>query len=59
MAELNLEALEIEVSTIYRQKTRMDLPKPENVLEKGDVVVLLGRPDSLGLAEDRLIRKAD
>jgi monovalent cation:H+ antiporter-2, CPA2 family len=59
LAELDLEALEVEVNTIYRQKTRMVAPKLTSVLEKGDVIVLLGRPDALGLAEDRLIRKAD
>lgn len=59
LAELNLDALEVEINTIYRQKTRMVTPKPECELELGDVVVLLGRPDALGLAEDRLIRAAD
>lgn len=59
LAELNLEELEVEINTIYRQKTRMVSPKPESVLETGDVVVLLGRPDALGLAEDRLIRNVD
>jgi monovalent cation:H+ antiporter-2, CPA2 family len=59
LAELDLEALKVEVNTIYRQKTRMVAPKPTSVLEKGDVIVLLGRPDALGLAEDRLIRFAD
>ncbi|MEO5861225.1 MAG: monovalent cation:proton antiporter-2 (CPA2) family protein [Burkholderiales bacterium] len=57
--DLNLEELEVEINTIYRQRTRIVSPKPESVLETGDVVVLLGRPDALGLAEDRLIRFAD
>lgn len=59
LADLNFEALGVEINTIYRQKTRMITPRPECVLEIGDVVVLLGRPDALGLAEDRLIRGAD
>ena len=59
LASLNIEAMEVEISTIYRQKNRLSMPGAETVLELGDVVVLLGRPDALAIAEDRLIRKAD
>ncbi len=59
IAGLNLEEIDVEINTIYRQRTRMLSPKPESVFETGDVVVLLGRPDALGLAEDRLIRSAN
>ena len=59
LKEINLEAFEVEINTIYRQKTRIVSPKPEGMFEAGDVVVLLGRPDALGLAEDCLIRKVD
>ena len=44
---------------IYRQKNRLANPNEETVLELGDVVVVLGRPDALAIAEDRLILKAD
>ncbi len=59
LASLKFEEIEVEVSTIYRQKNRLATPAVETVLEVGDVVVLLGRPDALAIAEDRLIRFAD
>ena len=59
LAALKFAELEIEISTIYRQKNRLSAPKADTMLEMGDVVVLLGRPDALAIAEDRLIRKAD
>ena len=59
VASLNFDEADIEISTIYRRKQRLPAPPPETVLEVGDVVVLLGRPDALAIAEDRLIRKAD
>ena len=59
LASLNFDEINVEVSTIYRRKNRLAMPNLETVLELGDVLVLLGRPDALAIAEDRLIRKAD
>ena len=59
LASLDFAAMEIEISTIYRRKNRLEEPSGDTLLELNDVVVLLGRPDALAIAEDRLIRKAD
>jgi monovalent cation:H+ antiporter-2, CPA2 family len=59
LASLKFAKIDVEISTIYRQKNRLEAPSLDTVLELSDVVVLLGRPDVLAIAEDRLIRKAD
>ena len=59
LTSLKFAEIEVEISTIYRQKNRLATPSLDTVLKLGDVVVLLGRPDMLAIAEDRLIRKAD
>ncbi len=56
---LNFAQIDVEINTIYRQKIRLNAPKAETILAEGDVVVLLGRPDGLAIAEHRLIRAAD
>ena len=56
LASVDLEGLGIELNTIYRQKQRLATPEANLELEGGDVMVLLGRPDALAVAEDRLIR---
>jgi len=55
IAELDLAKL-VEVTTIRRHGVRSEAPKDEDRLEAGDVVVLLGRPANLALAERRLLR---
>ena len=55
LASVDLEGLGIELNTIYRQKQRLATPEANLELEGGDVMVLLGRPDALAVAEDRLI----
>jgi monovalent cation:H+ antiporter-2, CPA2 family len=59
LESLNFAQIEVEINTIYRQKIRLTSPKTDTVLAEGDVVVLLGRPDALAIAEHRLIRAAD
>jgi len=54
---LNLEALECEVSAIRRRGIRALEPAPETCLEEGDVVVLLGTPEAVTAAEERLLQK--
>jgi len=54
---LNLEALECEVSAIRQRGIRALEPAPETCLEEGDVVVLLGTPEAVTAAEERLLQK--
>ncbi|HVK56503.1 MAG TPA: monovalent cation:proton antiporter-2 (CPA2) family protein [Burkholderiales bacterium] len=56
IGELNLAKLEVEVTSVRRRHVRGVNPKPDVVLEAGDVVVLLGRPEALAAAEIRLLQ---
>jgi CPA2 family monovalent cation:H+ antiporter-2 len=52
LAELHLEA---QVRAVRRRGTKAKLSAPEaGALQAGDVVVLLGAPESLAAAEERL-----
>lgn len=53
---LNLDALGCEVSAIRRRGIRALEPAPETRLEEGDVVVLLGLPEVVMAAEERLLQ---
>ena len=55
--ELNLELLECEVSAIRRRGIRALEPAPETRLLEGDVVVLLGLPEAVMAAEERLLHR--
>ena len=57
LADLPLAGL-VEVTGVRRRGARSMPPGDAGVLEPGDVVVLLGRPANLMLAEDRLLRGA-
>jgi CPA2 family monovalent cation:H+ antiporter-2 len=57
LAELDLGALGCEVSAIRRRGIRAVEPAPETVLEAGDVVVVLGTPEAVSVAESRLLQK--
>jgi len=48
---------DVEVTGVRRRGARSRHPGPDWVFEAGDVVVLLGRPESLALAEERLLRE--
>jgi len=56
LAELDLAGLGCEVSAIRRRGIKALEPAPEARLEEGDVVVVLGAPESVTAAEDRLLR---
>jgi CPA2 family monovalent cation:H+ antiporter-2 len=57
LATLNLEGLGCEVSAIRRRGIRAVEPAPETQLEEGDVVVVLGAPEAVSAAEERLLQK--
>ena len=54
LSALLLEGL-VEITGVRRKGARSQLPGPEWVFEEGDVVVLLGRPENLAIAERRLL----
>ncbi len=54
LSALLLEEL-VEITGVRRKGARSQLPGPEWVFEEGDVVVLLGRPENLAIAERRLL----
>ena len=53
LADVGLEA--VEVNGVRRRGVRSTHPKPEWRFEPGDVVTLLGRPEDLAKAEERLL----
>lgn len=55
--EINLDQLGCEVSAIRRRGIRAVEPAPETRLEEGDVVVVLGPPEAVSAAEERLLQK--
>ena len=55
--DLDLETFGCEVSAIRRRGIRAVEPAPETELEEGDVVVLLGDPEAIAAAEERLLQK--
>ncbi len=56
LAEVGLAALDAEVTRVRRRGIRVGEPGPETRFEAGDVVVVLGEPDSLAAAEIRLLQ---
>jgi monovalent cation:H+ antiporter-2, CPA2 family len=57
LAMLNLEGLGCEISAIRRRGIRALEPAPETLLVAGDVVVVLGEPEAVAAAEERLLQK--
>ena len=55
--ELDLENLGCEVSAIRRRGIRAVEPAPETRLMEGDVVVVLGLPEAVMAADQRLLQK--
>ena len=55
--EINLDQFGCEVSAIRRRGIRAVEPAPETRLEEGDVVVVLGTPEGITAAEERLLQK--
>ena len=56
LADVELAGL-VEVTGVRRKGTRSQGPDPGWVFEEGDVVVLLGRPEELALAEQKLLKR--
>jgi CPA2 family monovalent cation:H+ antiporter-2 len=54
--QLNLAALQIEVTTVRRRNVRTLEPSPDTVVEEGDVVVMLGTEESVAAAEMKLLQ---
>jgi CPA2 family monovalent cation:H+ antiporter-2 len=54
--DLNLDELGCEVSAVRRRGIRAMEPAPETRLEEGDVVVVLGLPEAVTAAEERLLQ---
>ena len=54
LQELELEGL-VEVTGVRRRGARSLRPPPDWRFEAGDAVVLLGRPDRLSMAENKLL----
>ena len=46
----------VEITGVRRRGARSERPQPEYRFEAGDVLVLLGRPEDLTLAERKLLR---
>jgi len=57
LEELDLPALGCEISAIRRRGIRSVEPALDARLEEGDVIVLLGGPEAVQLAEKRLMKK--
>ena len=56
VGELGLEAFSIEVTAVRRRGAKAKLsPTEAGALQAGDVVVLLGTPEALAAAEERLV----
>ena len=55
LAEIDLGTL-VEVTGVRRHGSRPVVPQPDDRFEEGDVVVLLGKPANLAIAERRLHR---
>lgn len=56
LAEISLERFGCEVSAIRRRGIRAIEPAPETRLQEGDVVVVLGSPEAVSAAEQRLLQ---
>jgi len=48
---------EVKITGVRRRGARSREPEPQYAFEAGDVVVLLGRPEQLSLAEQKLLRR--
>jgi len=59
LADLDLAATGGRVTRVRRRGIRAGEPGPETRFEAGDVVVVLGEPDSLAAAEIRLLKVVD
>ncbi|MCC7483933.1 MAG: cation:proton antiporter [Burkholderiales bacterium] len=56
LAEIDLPALEVQITAVRRRNVRTLTPGAGTRLEEGDVVVLLGTPEDLAAAEMKLLQ---
>ncbi len=56
LAGMEFSELDVTVSAVRRDSARFVEPSPDLYFQEGDVVVLLGRPDGLAVAEERLLK---
>jgi CPA2 family monovalent cation:H+ antiporter-2 len=56
LGALDLDELGVTVSAVRRRNIRAIEPSADLCFQAGDVVVLLGRPDGLAVAEERLLK---
>jgi CPA2 family monovalent cation:H+ antiporter-2 len=57
LAELAVESFGCEVSAIRRRGIRAIEPAPETRLEESDVIVVLGTPEAVAVAEQRFLQR--
>ena len=57
LVDLGLQKMGAEVTAVRRRGIRGADPSPEMKLQVGDVIVLRGVPESLELAEERLLER--
>lgn len=55
-AQLNLTALEIEVTAVRRRNVRTMEPSADTLVEEGDIVVMLGTEENVAAAEMKLLQ---
>ncbi len=56
LGSLTIDATGVEVTAIRRRDVRTQEPSAETQFEMGDVVVLLGAPEALAQAEEKLLK---
>ena len=56
LGEIELEVTGSRISSIRRQNQRLTAPPLDTLIEKGDVLVLMGTPEQLAAAELRLLK---
>jgi len=56
LGELKLSTFGVTVKTLRRTGRRIDDPQPDEILQEGDVLVVLGSPEQLARAERRLMK---
>ncbi len=56
LEELDLAALDVEVTAVRRRNVRTVTPAPDTRIEEGDVIVLLGVEEDLAAAEMKLMQ---
>ena len=56
LSDFHFDELLVEVNAVRRHHIRAMEPSAETLFEAGDVVVLLGIPEAIAIAEDRLLK---